>query len=368
VLYHIKRHLKQTSVIYDEQATEMSSGTPCNVSFGMPQEDDNVDHPLHKERVFFHFPWQEVFLNIQVPRTSRNWSDFTILLDLGANWPRNLVLNQDVFQLFAVPIENLRRGMAQPVLCDGTLERYTIRHPEVEQRFEVHSVQGVYEVTKEGMSFIKPGILSGSTPSYETEEEMDHQGRKHHFLHLHYPEAFEKSKTIAIEALWLQPWFTERISQRLTAVPYSRRIVGLKWDLLVSPIPHSENLFQDSTEGFLHFLTLANRETLGRDDLMDILHVMGAMRKKQFQALCELLVDIHIEKSPLQDTRYSGMLKYRYILHFQEYDSSREPLMEIFLTQVENILNAWISGAKIEVQKEIAGNKPGLSQVKEMKK
>ena len=89
------------------------------------------------------------------------------------------------------------------------------------------------------------------------------------------------------------------------------------------------------------------------------------MRQKQFQALCELLVDVRIEKTPLQDTQFSGLLKHRYILRFQEYDPSREPLMEIFLTQVENILNAWISGAKIEVQKEIAGSKPGFSQVKE---
>ena len=166
--------------------------------------------------------------------------------------------------------------MAQPVICDGTQERYTIRHPDMDYGFEVHSVQGVYEVTKEGMAFVKPGILSGSAPSYETEEQTDNQGRKHHYLHLHFPEAFEKSRTIATEALWFQPWFTERISERLTVTPYSRRMVGLKWDLLVNPMPHAENLFQDSLEGFLHFLTLTNRETLGRDDLMDILQVMGS--------------------------------------------------------------------------------------------
>jgi len=93
---------------------------------------------------------------------------------------------------------------------------------------------------------------------------------------------------------------------------------------------------------------------------------MGVMRQKQFQALSELLVDVRIEKSPMRDTQFSGLLKHRYILYFREYDPSREPLMEIFLTQVENILNAWISGAKIEVLKEIAGSKPEFSQAREV--
>ena len=365
VLYNLKRHLRRVSVLFDEKATETSSGIPCHVSFGMPNDTDDLEHPLHKERVYFHFPWQELFLNVQVPRISKNWTDFTILLDLDSGWPRKLVLNQDVFQLFAVPMANLRQGMAQPILSDGTQERYAIRHPDLDYGFEVHSVRGVYEVTKEGMIFVKPGILSGSAPSYETEEQTDSQGRKHHYLNLHFPKAFEKSRTIATEALWFQPWFTESVAERLTVSPFSRRTVGLKWDLLVNPIPHGENLFQDSIEGFLHFLTLTNRETLNRDDLMDILQVMGVARQKQFQALCELLVDLRIEKTPLQDTSVTGMLKHRYILRFQEYDPSREPLMEIFLARVENVLNAWISGAKVEVVKETAGSEPELSRVKE---
>jgi len=367
VLFNLKRHLKRASVVFDEKATEKSSGIPCDVSFGMPLDGDDHAHPLHKERVFFHFPWQEVFLNVQVPKISTNWSDFTILLDLDAGWPRKLVLNQDVFQVFAIPIANLRQGMAQPIMCDGTQERYTIRHPDKDYGFDVHSVQGVYEVAKEGMAFIKPGILSGSAPSYETEEERDNQGRKYHFLHLHYPGAFEKSRTIATEVLWFQPWFTEKVSERLMVTPYSRRTIGLKWNLLVNPTPHAENLFQDSIEGFLHFLTLTNRETLGRDDLMDILQVMGISRQKQLQALSELLVDVRIEKSPLRDSRFSGQLKHRYILRFREYDPNRESMMEVFLSQVENVLNAWISGAKIEVVKEVAGSSPGFSQTKEVR-
>jgi len=364
VLFSLKRHLRRVSVLFNEKATETSSGTPCGVSFGMPRAADDHAHPLHRERIFFHFPWQETFLNVQVPRSPGSWSDFTLLLDLDPGWPRNLVLNRDVFQLFAIPAMNLRQGTAQPVICDGTQERYAIRHPEKDYGFEIHSVTGVHEVTREGMAFVKPGILSGSAPSYETEESMDPQGRRRHYLHLHFPKAFEKPRTIVTDALWFQPWFSARIAERLTATPYSRRTTGLKWDLLVNPVPHAENLFQDSIEGFLHFLTLTNRETLSRDDLIDILQVMGITRQKQFQALCDLLADVRVEKSPLPETRFSGLLKHRYILRFREYDPSREPLMEIFLTQVEHILNAWISGATVEVRKEIGDAETGMPQIR----
>jgi type VI secretion system protein ImpG len=367
VLFNLKHHLRRVTVIFNERATETSSGMPCDVSFGLTQEDDDFAHPLQKERLFFHFPWQELFMNIRVPQPPCDWSDFTLCLDLDPGWPRNLVLNQDVFQLFAIPIVNLRQAMAQPVTCNGIQESYTIRHTDMEYGFELHSVKGVYEVTKEGMTFVKPGILSGSAPSYETEELTDSQGRKNHYLNVHFPKAFEKPRTIATEALWFQPWFTERISQRLSVTPFSRRTVGLKWDLLVNPVPHAENLFQNSIEGFLHFLTLTNRETLNRDDLMDVLQVMGIMRQSQFQTLCELMVDVRIEKSTLKDEDFPGLLKYRYILRFRDYDPSREPLMEIFLAHVENILNAWISGAKMEVQREIVGSTPESSQAKGVK-
>jgi type VI secretion system protein ImpG len=366
VLFNLKHYLKRSSVIFDEKVTETSTGIPCDVSFGMPRDDDDFSHPLQRERLFFHFPWQELFLNVHVPRHSRNWSDFTLCLDFGSGWPRNLVLNQDVFQIFAIPVVNIRQAMAQPIICDGTQEKYTIRHPDTNYGFALHSVRGVYEVTKEGMMFVKPGILSGSAPSYETEELTDSHGRKQHYLHLHFPQAFEKPRTITTEALWFQPWFTERISQRLTVTPFSRRMVGLKWDLLVKPVPHAENLFQDSIEGFLHFLTLTNREAFSRDDLVDILQVMGVMRQSQFQTFCELLDDVRIEKSPLQNSRVSGLLKYKYILRFRDYDPNREPLMEVLLAHVENILNAWISGARIEVKKESTKSAAGPSQGKEI--
>jgi len=172
VLHGLKKHMRKASVVFDEKVSEDTRGTPCELSFGAPRDMDEEEwpHPLQRERFFFHFPHQELFLTVQLPSQVRNWREFTIFFDLDSQWPRSMMLNQDVFQLFAVPIVNLNRAMAQPVASDGTRERYAIRHPEAEYKFHLHSVKGVYRVKDNSMVPMRAGILSGGSGSYEIEE------------------------------------------------------------------------------------------------------------------------------------------------------------------------------------------------------
>ncbi len=362
VLFNLRKHLRGVSVVFDQKVNELTSGAPCEVSFGMPEEDEGFAsvHPLQKERLFFHFPWQELYLNLQVPQPAgSSWTEFTVLFDLDRDWPRNLLLNQDVFQPFTVPVVNRLQSMAQPIICDGTRERHPLRHPDLESGFELHSINGVYEVSKEGMIPVKHGIFSETAPSYETEVDSAVEGKKSHYLHLNYPGAFLEPKTIATDALWIQPWFSGVLAQKLAVAPYSRSMLSVKWDLPVLPVPHAENPFLQNLDGLLHFLTLSNRATLGREDLLDIFLALGISAQPQFEALARMVEDVRVEKVPIRATGSSGMLMHRYILKFQNDDPSQEPLMAAFLAHVENILNAWVSGAQIEVRKDGVAGDPG---------
>lgn len=353
VLFQLKHHLQQVSVVFDKKVDETTRGLPCSVSFGMPQEAGmDAMHPLEKERRFFHFPWQELFLNVQVPQPPGSWQKFTLCFDVDDQWPRNLMLDHEVFQPFAVPLENLRKAPAQPLSYDGTRESSAIVNPDIEYGFKLQSIQGVYEVTSEGMTPVKPGIISGTAPSYETEEVTDNQGRKHHRLNLHFPQAFETPKTIVAEAHWHQPWFSETIAQRLSVLPFSRSVVSLKWELPIEITPHAEPYFQDSIEGFLHFITLTNQATLGHEDLLDVIRPLGILRHPSYQQIGELLSAVRIEKTAQQRHGATGLLLHRYVLQFDEHDATLDPLMEPFLEHLETILDTWISGAKIEVRKE----------------
>jgi type VI secretion system protein ImpG len=355
VLHALKKHLRRASVVFDENVTEETRGTPCDVSFGAPQdaEDDKWPHPLQKERSFFHFPQQELFLTVHVPSQPRNWNQFTICLDLDSKWPRSLVLNEAVFQLFAVPIVNLNRAMAQPVLYDATRERYSIRHPEPEYNFHLHSVVGVYRVKDNSMVPVRAGILSGGRGSYEIEESRDQTGMKRYWLTLHFPEAFQQPNTIAIDALWLQPWFSEALQELLQVDTFTRNIVGLEWELLGDIVPHAVNTFQAEMEGFLHLLTLKNRSVLNIDDLLGMLQTLGSVHQGHFRRACDLLSDVRVEEAPLNQTGGPGMLKLVYYLRFKDLDPGYMPLVETFVAHVNQILDTWVSEATVEVQMEV---------------
>lgn len=357
MFYNLQRYIKRASVVFDEKANELSEGLKCDISYGLTESEYKDEHPLEKERMFFHFPWLDLYLNIKVANPLHNWREFSICLDIDHRWPKNLVLNQEVFQLFTVPIINIRKDAAQPLVCSATLEKYPIRHPRLNYDFALHSVRGIYEITKEGMSFVKPGILSGTAPSYETEEFTDGNGKSNANLFLHFPTAFENPRTITVDALWYQPWFKDKIPERLTIAPFSHSSAGVKWDFMVKPIPHQGNYFQDNTNAFLHFLTLTHKEVLNRDDIMDILQVMGAKKNVKFGLICELLSNVRVEKVRSKEQISSGLLKYRYILCFSDYNQNQEPLVGILVNHIRIIIANWLSSADLEVEIEEVGNK-----------
>jgi len=240
--------------------------------------------------------------------------------------------------------------MAQPVSSDGTRERYAIRHPEPEYKFHLHSVKGVYRVKDNSMVPMRAGILSGGSGSYEIEESVDSAGIRRNWLALHFPEAFQEAQTIAIDALWLQPWFSEALGERLQAETFGRNIVGLNWELVGNIVPHAVNTFQAEMEGFLHLLTLRNKSALNLDDLQGMLQTLGSVHQGQYKRAYDLLTEVKVVEAPLNKSGTPGMVKLVYHLHFRDFDASLMALVETFAAHVKNILDSWISEATVEVK------------------
>ena len=356
IRYALEKHLRRAMVIFNEKANEESRGAPCMVSYGSVEnaDDSYFPHPLQKERSFFHFPQQELFIRLTLPRPPRNWRRFTICLDLDDGWPRSMMLNKDAFQLFTVPVVNLNQSMAQPVLCDGTRERYSIRHPEPEYGYDLHSVIGVYKVEDNAMVPVRAGILSGGSGSYELEESDDSSGKKRHLLNLHFPEAFEDPKTIVTDALWLQSWFSETLHEKIQASPFSRQIAGVRWDLLGDIVPHADNTFQKELEGFLHLLTLKNKSVLDFDDITGMLRTLGSVHQGQFKPALDLLSEVEMEETQVMQRGSRGLLKQIYRFRFKEFDTGMLPLVETFVVHLERILDVWISEATVEARMKVS--------------
>lgn len=135
---------------------------------------------------------------------------------------------------------------------------------------------------------------------------------------------------------------------------YSRKIVGLEWELTGELVPHGENTFQAEMEGFLHLLTLKNKSALNVDDLLGMLHTLGSVHQGYFQRAYDLLTDLRVEEAPVSRGGMPGMVKHVYYLRFEDHDLSLAPLVETFVTHVNLILDSWISEASIEVKMEVA--------------
>ncbi len=361
IFHALANCLARVSVVFGEKATETSRGVPCGFSLGAPPntEKEDIDnerpHPLERECLLLHHPQQALYLNVEVPPPPRNWQRFAVCLDLGPEWPRNLVMNKEIFQLFAIPIINLRRGMAQPLICDGTSERYLIRRPMPEYRFALHSILGVYEVTRNGMVPIRAGILSGGRSSYEVEHIRDDQGIDHPYLSLRFPDAFETPKTVAIDALWLQPWFSETLARNYDIAPYSRNIPGLKWELLGDVTPHSENHFSENTDGFMHLLTLGNKHVLNFEDLCGLLQTLWGVTSGRYAKAYKLMTGSRVEEvPPPRNGGRPGLPKHVYYLRFKSFDPGMLPLVETFSSHVGKILDTWMAHTTVETRIDMA--------------
>lgn len=367
VFWNLERHLESASVLWEEKPTDASEGVPCKITFGAPADAElaaatpnapglgDLLHPIQKVRSFFHLPERDLYLNVAMPPSPRNWRRFSIILDLKPSWPKTLRLNPDVFELFTVPLVNLRRAMAKPFLCDGTAERYAIRHPEPAAGYALHSVTGVYEITKAGLVPIRPGTLVGGSGSYEVERaEPDGDGNEPVWLKLHMPEAFEQPKKIAVEGLWHQPWLARAALAKPKVTLRERSIEGAEFDIPGEIRPPIDNRLRNDFDQLLQILALKNKAMLELGDILALLGALGCLPTSAFKQVPDLLSKVDVGTVPLPRDSGAGM-RHVYRFELREFDPTFRPVVEVALREVRRLLDAWSSDATVAVEALVPG-------------
>jgi type VI secretion system protein ImpG len=304
---------------------------------------------LELERYYFHFPQQELYLELELPSAPRNWKHFTVVLDCDQPWPRQLRLNRNIFHLFAVPLVNNQRALAQPIICDGTQELYTIRHPEPQLGFSLQKVLGVYEVGEQGMLPLRPGILAGGNGSYEIEQgPRQENGGNLYSLAPHFPAAFEQPRTLVIEALWQQPWYDQISQSAYTLQVFRRQIQGVQWELMDSVIPHAENRQLENINRYIHLLTLMHNTSLSFQNTRELLNALGSVTPGRFQNVFNSLVDLRLEEEP-----FGNKTKQIYTLQFKPQLDESSELIEPFVHHVGRVLDLWLTDELVETRWEM---------------
>ncbi len=372
ILHQLRIYTKRASIVYDRTTDVETQGEECTLSYGAVREvADNLDniHPIEQIRRFFHFPEQELYLNIQVPPSSRPWTRFSICLDLDSRWPRTPHLNHDVFQLFVVPVVNLRRELAQPIVCNGTQDVYPIRHPSPGREFELRSVKGVYQITPQGLSALPQGNLtaawaeqdlsSSGQEGWEIEESTDEQGRSRHELIIRLPSAFAAPCKLAVDAYWYQPEFTRHAVGSLQVKLQSRHLEGLEWSALFGLRPEQKSPLREDFASLLQLLALKMKPTLGKQEIILMFQFLGTLREGPYKGIPSRLLRVECEQMPDSALRGAG-IKHVYIVDVNAYPPEDEALMWSFLCQMMHLLDSWNQDATVDLQLNTAGSPMSL--------
>lgn len=354
VLHQLRRHLRRVSVVYDAAVDEATEGSPCGFSFGqapVPELEAGRDaaHPFERLRSFFHFPEQELFLNVEVAPHQTDWSRFCLCLDLDQGWKGSRRVNPDIFQLFAVPVVNLRREMAQPITSDGTRSCHPIVPVQGGRGTELHSVLGVYQETQQGLSPLRCGVL-GLGEGYEVEE-LDEAGGTRHQLRVHMPEALTAPRTLTVEALWHEPGFTRLADGRLSVSLPDRESPDLRWEALGDLRAPVERPLPAGSPALLELLSLKVKPALERDELVSVMEVL-IPPGSPYRPLVRRIQSVKVERTPAPSAAGTG-LKQVYSVAISGFRPEEEALTWSFALKLRDLLDTWSPEGAVELAVEV---------------
>lgn len=361
--------LRGVKVSFDKKDPERA--TPVEWSFGAPdaaagEEDDDGMHPIERVRSFFHFPEQDLFFNVTLPVTAKPWTSAYLYLDLDLEAPQApelLRAGTTSFLPFVVPVTNVRRGEAEPIRCDGTKDAYPIRdgrptakNGRDEAPAALAGVEGVYRIDGAARTAIPPGIIADTEPVYALLLASPEPGAERGAaegaadkdrIALEMPESFLASAPVkvSVDARWHQPSFESHAIGKLKIAFQTRRVEGVRLELVGDLEPHRGSDLADDPFALLHVLSLRTRAKLSRDELVTLLRYCGADRKSRYKRLPELVKRVTVEASVAAG---GGGVRHHYRLAWKKEDPDFDDLVEdglvrAFEDRVAALLDAWIA-------------------------
>ncbi|MEX1368552.1 MAG: type VI secretion system baseplate subunit TssF [Nannocystaceae bacterium] len=344
----LRKHLQGISVVYDEVPAPDEVGQPCGYQLGGSPEGERVassmlgtERPaagtIAEIREFFHHPARELFLHLQLAAPAKPWRQAWLCLDLDDGWPEDQVINESMFRLFVVPIENLFTESAEPIKADGTRSAFPITSWQPELRAQFHSVVEVTQQLPTGADVILPAYLASGRESYDVEQAGD-DGRAALLLRL--PDAFERPRVVSVMTRWLQPWFDDVAVGKLRATLQTRRVEGVELEVQAELRPHEHSpLLRDASE-MLQVMSRRAKRILSRQDIIKLMSILGAHEGGDYADVAADILHIEAREEPA-DLRRGGGVAYVYRVTLAKVDEDREGLQQGYMQRVGELLSAW---------------------------
>ncbi len=337
VSFAMQRSLEKVIVFYDQ--SQSGEGFDCNVSFGFDSQERVIfNHEIEQIRSLLHFPQQELFVTLNIPPSGERWQTMRIEFHFNEEWPESIKLNEESLIPFIVPIVNLKKGYAEPIVCNGMKDQYSILHPDPIHKFELHTVLQVSEILSSGTRPLKPGILGPGTPTYE----IDYFNQQ---LLLEMPSAFAEPKTVTTLGLWSQPWFSDYVNDDIELQFNEAQMFGLETRLLGS-LHRSEKMVTDDPNYLIRILSLKNQNYLSLNEILFILGAMKQLNQSFFDDVPDSIRDVKIHQK-MNQRNFSSVVEYEFFL--RDWGGQKWEVGVLFFSYLHRMLNSWLPNFEIEL-------------------
>jgi type VI secretion system protein ImpG len=354
-LYHaLGRCLRGVS--YSFPGTRAAERTTRRVSFAPPPDAPGTDplaNPLERFRRFLHFPLAALGLRVPIDASPAEWSALELRFHLDAGWPSGLGVAPRAFLLHVTPMINLVRATAEPVAFDGTRARVEVAHPDPAQGWRPRDLLAVYRAAPGGLVPVPPDSLARDGESYG----VDLAGRaleRQLWLDLKLPSAFEQPTTIVAEAEWFQPAAARLFEGTLAAVPASRHIERVRWEL-VRPLQEAlDSPLAGRRDRLERLLELAARAEPSAADLAFVLEMLGAAGNELFSRVVRAIAGLEREAGP--DARSGSGQRQVYAVKVRRLPPALRPAADLLFARLPELLSAWYDQPSVAVRVAIEGD------------
>jgi type VI secretion system protein ImpG len=347
--YALKNHLAGASYVFSTPRGPSTEPAPARLTFSPPREPFDAEpfaHPLERVRRALHFPLGSLCLAIDIDRTPPEWTDLTLVLRLAPTWPAGLVLGPGSFLLHATPMVNLRRELAEPIPFDGTKSRAAVAHPEPRRGYRPREILGVYESTPNGLLPLLPEPLAEAGEYYAIETAGGGAERRV-FLDLRLPRAFAEPTTLVVEAEWYQPEGAGALGGALEAMPASRHLDGLRWQVASPVQPSSESPLEGRRDRLSRLLHWSSSRALDRKAIVFLLELHGAATDERWRRVLASIDEFSSDQVP--DVRSKSGRKTVYRVALRGLPPTLRPSADFLFARLPDLLAAWTSNDELEL-------------------
>jgi|GEM_PF-4912878 len=308
----------------------------------------SYSHPIERERKFFQLPQQENYLNLYFDKTPEQWQSALITLEVNGDWPKEIPMGNDMFQLGVVAIENAMDSPAEVISYDGTQSRIPITAPTIADKLQLNHVLSVYQVGELSTKAMQAGILGEQSDAYEICEGRNGAP----LLALNLPQAFDSPVNIEVNGCWYQPDFSQVLWKKLTPRTLYMAIPGASFVIFGSLVAH-KSAKELSSQNLLDISALKNKSFLSLSELLFILDSMGSVFLREYMEVRALLkgltVDQVLDSNSSGGTLQTSQSALQYHFELTEVEGNQQYLLSSFMQHLEVILNAWVSGGRVSI-------------------